>query len=124
MIEQLTQSIIGAIQRNGGQSVFLGAIVEQLVGVLIPWILLLSPQVRRSRRALFIACSLIVGGIALNRMNVFVVGFQPPYAERSYFPAIGEMAITAALISGLILFYRICVTYFPVISSRRQEVPL
>jgi Ni/Fe-hydrogenase subunit HybB-like protein len=98
-------------------------LVEMIVGVLIPWILLLSPQVRRSRRALFIACSLIVGGIALNRMNVFVVGFQPPYAERSYFPAIGEMAITAALISGLIFFYRICVTCFPVISSRHQEVP-
>jgi Ni/Fe-hydrogenase subunit HybB-like protein len=98
-------------------------LVEMVVGVIIPWILLLSPHVRRSRRALFITCSLIVGGVALNRLNVFVVGFQPPYAERSYFPAIGEMAITAALICGLIFFYRVCVTYFPVLSSRHQEVP-
>ncbi len=98
-------------------------LVEMLVGVIIPWILLLSPRVRRSRRALFIACALFVGGVVLNRMNVFVVGFQPPYAERSYFPAIGEMAITAALIAGLLFFYRVFVTYFPVISARRQEVP-
>ena len=98
-------------------------LVEMLLGVIIPWIMLLIPRVRRSRRALFIACALIVGGVALNRANVFLVGFQPPYAEKSYFPAIGEMVITAALISGLMFFYRLCITYLPVLSPRRQEVP-
>jgi len=97
-------------------------LVEILVGVYIPWLMLLSPQVRRSRRGLFIACTLIVCGVALNRVNVFLVGYQPPFAEKSYFPAIGEMAITAGLIAGLMFLYRLCVTCLPVISARRQEV--
>ena len=98
-------------------------LVEMLVGVILPWFMLLTPEVRRSRRAVFIACTLIVGGVALNRINVFLVGFQPPYAETSYFPAIGEVAITAGLISALMFIYRICVTYLPVLSVRDQEAP-
>jgi Ni/Fe-hydrogenase subunit HybB-like protein len=97
-------------------------LVEMLLGVIIPWLMLLIPQVRRSRRGLFIACTLIVFGVALNRVNVFLVGYQPPYAETSYFPAIGEMAITAGLIAGLMFVYRVCVTYLPVLSSRVEEV--
>ena len=97
-------------------------LVEMLVGVFIPWIMLLSARVRRTRWMLFIACFLIIGGVALNRVNVFFVGFQPPYAERSYFPAIGEMAVPAAMIAGLMFFYRICISYFPVLSSRGREV--
>jgi len=96
-------------------------IVEMVVGVIIPWFLLLIPGLRHSRRALFITCVLIVGGVALNRVNVFLVGFQPPYAETSYFPSIGELAITAGLISALMFLYRVAVSYLPVLSSRDQE---
>ena len=97
-------------------------LVEMLVGVIIPWFMLLTPDLRHSRRALFIACTLIIGGVALNRINVFLVGYQPPYAETSYFPAIGEMMITAGLISALIFIYKVCVTYLPVLSPQDQEV--
>jgi len=97
-------------------------IVEMVVGVIIPWFLLLIPGLRHSRRALFITCVLIVGGVALNRVNVFLVGFQPPYAETSYFPSIGELAITAGLISALMFLYRVAVSYLPVLSSRDPEV--
>jgi Ni/Fe-hydrogenase subunit HybB-like protein len=97
-------------------------LVEMLVGGIIPWFMLLAPGLRHSRRVLFIACTLIIGGVALNRINVFLVGYQPPYAETSYFPAIGEMAVTAGLISALILIYRICVNYLPILSPRDQEV--
>ena len=93
-----------------------------VVGVIIPWFLLLIPGLRHSRRALFITCVLIVGGVALNRINVFLVGFQPPYAETSYFPSIGELAVTAGLISALMFLYRVAVSYLPVLSSRDQEV--
>ncbi len=97
-------------------------LVEMLLGVILPWFMLLIPRVRHSRRALFIACTLIIGGVALNRMNVFLVGFQPPYTETSYFPAIGEIAITAGLISTLMFIYRICITYLPILSLGDQEV--
>lgn len=36
MVEELTQTIIEAIRQNGSQSVFWGAVIEQLLGVLIP----------------------------------------------------------------------------------------
>lgn len=36
MIRQLTLLILEAIKRNGARSVFLGAIIEQIVGALIP----------------------------------------------------------------------------------------
>jgi len=97
-------------------------IVEMVVGVIIPWFLLLIPGLRYSRRALFITSVLIVGGVALNRVNVFLVGFQPPYAETSYFPSVGELSITAGLISALMFLYRVAVSYLPVLSSRDQEV--
>ncbi len=97
-------------------------LVEMVFGVVLPWFMLLVPGVRRSRRWLFTACALIVGGVALNRINVFLVSYQPPYATQSYFPAVGEIAVTAGLIAAILFLYRVFVTIFPVLSARRQEV--
>jgi Ni/Fe-hydrogenase subunit HybB-like protein len=97
-------------------------LVELIAGVVIPWLMLLSPAVRRSRRLLFMACALIVGGVALNRVNVFLVSYNPPYAESGYFPSVGEIAITAGLIAGIIFLYRAAVTFLPVLSARPKEV--
>jgi Ni/Fe-hydrogenase subunit HybB-like protein len=97
-------------------------LVEMVFGVALPWMMLLSPGVRRSSRWLFVTCALIVGGVALNRVNVFLVSYQPPFAEQSYFPSIGEIAVTAGLIASIIFFYRLAVTYLPVLSTRRKEV--
>lgn len=96
--------------------------VELVFGVLVPWLMLLSEKVRRSRRALFSACTMIVGGVLLNRINVFVVGYQPPVSEAGYFPAVGEMLITVGLIAGLMFVYRVIITYLPVLSAPAQEV--
>lgn len=98
-------------------------IVEMLLGVIVPWLMLLSGKVRRSRQALFAACAMIVGGVLLNRVNVFVVGYQPPVSEASYFPAVGEILVTVGLISALMLLYRFLVTHLPVLSAPAREVP-
>jgi Ni/Fe-hydrogenase subunit HybB-like protein len=92
-----------------------------LAGVIIPWLMLLIPAVRARRRLLFIACFLIVGGVLLNRINVFLVAFQPPFAQASYFPSVGEMAITVGFISTLMLAYRFTVYFFPVLSPAAKE---
>jgi len=97
-------------------------IVEVLFGVIVPWVMLVIPAVRRSRRWLFVACTLIVAGVALNRINVFLVSYNPPYADQSYFPSIGEISVTVGLIAALMLCYRLAVTYLPVISARPKEV--
>jgi Ni/Fe-hydrogenase subunit HybB-like protein len=97
-------------------------VIEVLCGVIIPWLMLLSPKLRRSRQALFIACTLIVGGVLINRINVFVVGYRPPISEANYFPAIGEVLVTVGLIAALMFSYRFIVTYLPVLSKPEQEV--
>jgi len=97
-------------------------LAEMICGVIIPWIMLLSPAVRRSRRGLFIASALIVGGVLLNRINVFVVGYLPPVSENYYFPSVAEMLVTIGFISGLMFLYRFFVTYLPVLNRPGQEV--
>ena len=97
-------------------------IIELLFGVIVPWLMLLSPQLRRSRQSLFIACTMIVGGVLVNRINVFVVGYRPPISEANYFPAIGEVLVTVGLIAALMFVYRFIVTYLPVLNKPEQEV--
>lgn len=92
-------------------------LVEMGVGVVLPFLLLLSDPVRLSPKGLFAAAALIVGGVALNRINVFLIAYSPPFTSVTYIPAIGEFAITAALISTLVLVYRFVVLNFPVLEA-------
>ncbi len=97
-------------------------ILEVAAGVVIPLIMFSSPRVRRSPRLLLVAASLVVLGVVFNRVNVFLVGYQPPYATRSYFPTIDEFAVTIGLIATLMICYRAIVTYFSVISQPKAKV--
>ncbi len=92
-------------------------IAEMVFGVILPWFMLLFRQVRTSRKGLFTAATLIVGGVVLNRINVFIVGFKPPLSDPGYFPSIGEMMVTFGLIATLMFIYRIAVTYLPVLQK-------
>ena len=97
-------------------------LVEMVLGLIVPWLMLISERVRRSRRALFAACTMIVGGVLINRVNVFVVSYKPPVSEASYFPAVGEILITVGLIATLMFIYRFLVTHLPVLSAPAREV--
>ncbi|MFA6008961.1 MAG: Ni/Fe-hydrogenase cytochrome b subunit [Desulfobacteraceae bacterium] len=97
-------------------------LIEMILGVLIPWFMLVSNRVRQSRRWLFTACTLIVAGVVINRLNVFVVGYKPPVSDALYFPSMGEFMTTAGLIALLMLLYRFLVTHLPVLSAKRKEV--
>ncbi|MCU0663072.1 MAG: Ni/Fe-hydrogenase cytochrome b subunit [Myxococcota bacterium] len=101
------------------QSMAFGA--EMILGVFLPMGLLISERVRRSPGLLFLASALVVGGVALNRVNVFLVGYAPPFATKPYFPSLGEFAITAALISTLVLVYRFVALNFPVIAGHPRQ---
>jgi Ni/Fe-hydrogenase subunit HybB-like protein len=99
-------------------------LLEIIFGVVLPWLLLLSRKIRNSRRGLFFVCMLVVGGVLLNRINVFVVGYKPPVSEANYFPSIGEFMVTVGLISTLMFLYRLMVTYLPVLNRSDQEATL
>ena len=91
-------------------------VIEILFGLVLPLGMLLSARVRRTPRWLLFAALLVVLGVALNRVNVFLVAYNPPYATKTYFPSIGEFAVTIGLVAALVLAYRVTVTYLPVIS--------
>jgi Ni/Fe-hydrogenase subunit HybB-like protein len=97
-------------------------LIEVIFGVLVPWLMLLVPKVRQSRPWLFTACTMIVGGVLLNRLNVFVVGYRPPISAANYFPSMGEIMITVGLIAGLMLLYRFLITHLPVLNKPEKEV--
>jgi len=99
-------------------------VVEVLFGVILPFVLLLFDKVRKSPGWLFFASTVFVLGIVLNRINVFVVSYTPPYVIKSYFPSVGEIFITVGLIAGLMFLYRVFVAIFPVLGARPKEMSI
>jgi Ni/Fe-hydrogenase subunit HybB-like protein len=92
-------------------------IIELTLGALVPVVLLSIPKVRHSVKGLFIAATLVIFGVALNRINVFLVAYEPLYPEKTYYPSVFEIMVTLGLISALVLVYRFVVLNFPVISG-------
>ncbi len=95
-------------------------VVELVFGVILPWTLLLFKGIRQSRRGIFIAAVLIIGGVVMNRVNVFIVGYKAPLSENGYFPAIPEMLVTFGLIASLMFIYKVAVTYLPVLPGIKE----
>ena len=91
-------------------------IIEILGGVIIPMLLLSFKRFRNSVGWLFTSATMIVLGVVLNRINVFLVAYEPLFPVKSYFPSPYEIALTAGLISLLVLIYRVFVMIFPIIS--------
>jgi len=96
--------------------------IEMLLGLGVPCIMLLMKQVRRSKGWLLTASFLVIFGVALNRINVFLVGYHPRFTKATYFPSIGEISLTVGLICCLIFLYKFFVNYFPIL-PRLREVP-
>ncbi|NMC44616.1 MAG: Ni/Fe-hydrogenase cytochrome b subunit [candidate division Zixibacteria bacterium] len=98
-------------------------ILEVGGGVVLPLVILMLPKARRSIGWLFAGAALTVGGVALNRINVFLVAYRPLYAEKTYFPSPFEIALTVGLIALLVLVYRAAVMIFPVIALPAGAAP-
>jgi len=97
-------------------------LVELVIGVILPFSLLLFRRVRRSPGWLFFASTIFILGILMNRINVFVVSYTPPYKIVSYFPALGEIFITVGLIATLMFIYRVAVFIFPVLGAHPRKL--
>ncbi|HKI79020.1 MAG TPA: Ni/Fe-hydrogenase cytochrome b subunit [Ignavibacteriaceae bacterium] len=90
--------------------------IEVVLGIIIPLRMFLSKTVLKSPGLLFTASGLVIFGVLLNRINNFIVAYNPPYKFGSYFPSIGEISVTVGFVALLVIFYRIIVFNFPVIS--------
>lgn len=89
--------------------------IEMVFGVLVPIAILLSHKLRRRPRWLFSAAAMVVFGVALNRINVFIIGYTAPFADKPYIPAWTEVLLTAGFIALLVLIYRFFIFLFPVL---------
>jgi len=82
---------------------------------VVPFFMFLSSDIRCSPLGLFVAATMYICAVLLNRCTVFFIAFNPVYAEKAYIPAIGEFALTVGLIAAIVFVYRLLVTILPVI---------
>jgi octaheme c-type cytochrome (tetrathionate reductase family) len=59
--------------------------------------------------------------VVLNRINVFIVAYEPPYPGKGYFPAIGEIALTLGLVCTIVFLYRVFVFSFPILAGSEDR---
>jgi len=95
-------------------------ILEVVLGIFVPMALFMSHRLRRKPVVLFTAAALVVLGVVLNRVNVFIIGYKPVYADGPYVPAIPEIILTVGFISILILLYRFFVFLLPVLPVEEE----
>jgi len=95
-------------------------LLEIVGGILLPLALLTNRRVLHSARLLFTAGALVVFGVLLNRINVFLVAYTPPFAATRYFPSLLEIIVTLGLVSALVIVYRAFVTIFPVLPASQE----
>jgi Ni/Fe-hydrogenase subunit HybB-like protein len=96
--------------------------IVEMALMLIAFGLFLSRKVTRSPLGLFIASSFVIAGVLVNRMNNFIIAYNPFYNPVKYFPSFGEISVTIGCIALLVLVYRAIVMFFPVISQEKREI--
>ena len=82
---------------------------------VVPFLMFLSSDIRRSPLGLFVASAMYIGSIFLNRCSMFFIAFNPVYADKAYIPAVAEFALSVGLIASIIFLYRLIVTICPVL---------
>ena len=91
--------------------------IEIIFGVIVPMVIFLTHNLRRRPGWLFAAAAMVVGGVALNRIDVFIIGYSPQFGSGPYVPAIPEVLLTIGFISILVLLYRAWVFLFPILPA-------
>ncbi len=94
--------------------------IAEMLLVVVPLVLFLIPRMTARPRTLALASLMVVLGVVLNRLNVFVLGFHPPYATKAYIPSLTEFMVSIGLVAALLLVYRIMVTYLPILEPRPE----
>lgn len=90
--------------------------------LIIAFVMFISNRVTHSPLGLFIASALVIAGVLLNRINNFIVAYNPYYNPVKYIPSFGEISVTVGCIALLVLAYRVIVMIFPVISQEKDEI--
>jgi Ni/Fe-hydrogenase subunit HybB-like protein len=89
-------------------------LLEMVFGIIVPIIIIFSP-LAKSRAGLMTYAWLTAIGVVLNRMNCV---FTAMYTSGSYFPSIGEFAVSIGLVAVGCLVYGLTVENFNVIGGK------
>jgi len=87
--------------------------LEVLIGVFIPFGLLIQKNIRQNRKWLYIATVMIIAGFILNRMNVSITSITSG-AGVNYFPSVNEISITLMLVVLGMWTFGLITKFFPV----------
>lgn len=91
------------------------------LGVMVPAILFAIKPLRQQPKILFGGALLVViFGVALNRLNVSLVGLWP-YTGRIYFPSWMEIAVTLTLITLGVFAFGLAAKYLPVFPDEAEH---
>jgi Ni/Fe-hydrogenase subunit HybB-like protein len=85
-------------------------------------VLLLEPSIYNSRRGQFWTAICVVFGVVLNRLSVSVVGIIVEKWE-TYYPSIGEIAITLGVVSAGLLAFYLAAKFLPVYQKPHVSEP-
>jgi Ni/Fe-hydrogenase subunit HybB-like protein len=90
--------------------------ITEIAIMIRAFFMFLSKKTENSPSRLFIASSLVIAAVLLNRINNFIIAYNPFYDPKIYYPSIGEISVTIGCIALLVLAYRAFVMIFPVIT--------
>lgn len=92
--------------------------VEIVFGLMVPFVLLMMPEVRETKRGLATVCSLVIAGVLLHRLNVAVIGLRVRHWE-TYVPSLGEVTITLGITAAAIFAFGWLARILPI----HEELP-
>ncbi len=91
-------------------------LLEMIVGIVLPFALLLNKDLRTRLNGIFCVNILVIMGTVLNRMNVgiFSMAEYNSVMGRDYFPSWMEISVTLAMVSFAIFAFKLSVKYLNV----------
>jgi Ni/Fe-hydrogenase subunit HybB-like protein len=99
--------------------------IEVFVCILVPMVILLTPQAQTNPRVRITASLMAIFGVVLGRFNITLFGFMDYLGSMKvqYNPSFGEWLITFALIAAAIAAYIAAVKFLPILpETKRQPV--
>jgi len=90
-------------------------VAELTFGVITPILIFSSPRRRARVGWLLLGAALVVGGVAFNRLNVFLLAYSPLDPLATYSPSLSEILVTVGAIAMTVFAYRAIVFNLPVI---------
>ena len=94
-------------------------LLEMVVGVVLPFVLLLGKGAREKINTLLAVDILVIVGVLINRLNVSIFALYRDQASRGaqYFPSLVEFVLSIGLIALAIFLFKMAAKHLPLLDS-------